>query len=100
MDVWTQEDANSSTGADAAAQVREVAEGLGARVGGIPAQDQDFISAVYGNAWWILLTIIVVTFVLLAVFTVVEAGRAPAGTAAYRTDVDAGEGGEPWPPCR
>ena len=67
VEVWTQQDANSSQGAEVAAHVRDLAEGLGAQVGGIPAQDQDFISTVYGNAWWILLAIVVITFVLLAV---------------------------------
>ena len=38
----------------------------GAQVGGIPAQNADFITAVYGNAWWILLIIVAVTFLLLA----------------------------------
>ena len=38
----------------------------GARVGGIPAQNADFIRAVYGNAWWIIALIVIVTFVLLA----------------------------------
>ena len=50
----------------AAKAVRTAAEGAGARVGGIPAQNADFITAVYGNAWWIGLIIIAVTFLLLA----------------------------------
>ncbi|GAB6903666.1 MMPL family transporter [Kineosporia succinea] len=66
VDVWTQDDANSRSGAAVAAEIRDVAEGLGARVGGIPAQDEDFISSVYGSAGWILVAIVVVTFVLLA----------------------------------
>ncbi|GLY31562.1 MMPL family transporter [Kineosporia sp. NBRC 101731] len=67
VDVWTQDDANSSSGAAVAAEIRTVAEDLGARVGGIPAQDADFIDTVYGSAGWIVIAIVVVTFVLLAV---------------------------------
>ncbi|WP_375485650.1 MMPL family transporter [uncultured Jatrophihabitans sp.] len=66
VDVWTTADASSSAGSTATDAVRRAAEGTGARVGGIPAQDADFISAVYGNAWWIALIIVAVTFLLLA----------------------------------
>ncbi|WP_433718830.1 MMPL family transporter [Actinoplanes sp. CA-051413] len=65
VDVWTRADSSSAEGADAAATVREAAERAGARVGGTPAQDADFIDAVYGNAWWVVLAIVVVTFLLL-----------------------------------
>jgi len=66
VDVWTTVDASSSTGSAVAANVRTVAEHTGARVGGVPAQNADFITAVYGNAWWVALIIILVTFALLA----------------------------------
>ena len=66
VDVWTTADASTDTGSAAAAAVRSAAEHAGARVGGAPAQNADFITAVYGNAWWIALIIIAVTFALLA----------------------------------
>ena len=66
VDVWTTADASSTAGASAATAVRRAAEASGAQVGGIPAQDADFITAVYGNAWWIALIIVAVTFLLLA----------------------------------
>src|SRR6201995_4770097 len=66
VEAWTAADASSSAGDDAATQVRSAAEGTGARVGGLPAQNADFIRAVYGNAWWIIALIVVVTFGLLA----------------------------------
>ena len=66
VDVWTVADASSHAGTTAAKAVRSRAEANGARAGGIPAQNADFISAVYGNAWWIALIIIAVTFLLLA----------------------------------
>jgi RND superfamily putative drug exporter len=66
VDVWTAADASSSTGSAVAANVRTAAEQTGARVGGAPAQNADFITAVYGNAWWIGLIIVIVTFALLA----------------------------------
>jgi RND superfamily putative drug exporter len=66
VEAWTAADASSSAGSAAAAHIRTAAEGAGARVGGIPAQNADFIHAVYGNAWWIIALIVVVTFGLLA----------------------------------
>ncbi|MCW2530287.1 MAG: hypothetical protein JWM76_5147 [Pseudonocardiales bacterium] len=66
VDVWTVADSSGSAGTKAAKQVRTAAETAGAQVGGIPAQNADFITAVYGNAWWIGLIIIAVTFLLLA----------------------------------
>ncbi len=38
----------------------------GASVGGTPAEDADYISAVYGNAVWVVLGVAIVTFLLLA----------------------------------
>ena len=66
VEVWTREDASSSAGAAAAAAVRVAAERVGGQVGGSPAQTADFITAVYGNAWWVVLVIAAVTFLLLA----------------------------------
>ena len=66
VDVWTARDASAGSGAHAAVAIRRAAEDAGAEVGGIPAQNADFITAVYGNAWWIIGIIIVVTYLLLA----------------------------------
>lgn len=66
VDVWTVADTSDEAGADAAAAVRTAAEGTGAEVGGVPAQDADFLTAVYGNAPWVLGIIVLVTFGLLA----------------------------------
>ncbi|MGJ0121614.1 MMPL family transporter [Williamsia sp. MIQD14] len=66
VDVWTRDDVSTTAGADAAAEVRTAAERTGASVGGAAAQNADFISAVYGNAWWIIGLIVLVTFALLA----------------------------------
>ncbi|WP_268235491.1 MMPL family transporter [Gordonia jinhuaensis] len=67
VDAWTHDDVSTGSGSDAAAHIRSVAEGLGADVGGLAAQNSDFIDAVYGNVWWVVLLIIVVTFILLAI---------------------------------
>jgi putative drug exporter of the RND superfamily len=67
VEVWTEAESSSAAGVDAVARVRSTAEDLGARVGGVPVQDADFLVAVYGNAWWVVGLIVVVTFVLLAV---------------------------------
>lgn len=66
VDVWTRAEASSDAGVATVAAVRAAAEGTGARVGGGPAQDADFLDAVYGNAPGIIAIIVVVTFVLLA----------------------------------
>lgn len=66
VDVWTSADTASSSGARAAAGIRDAARATGARVGGTPAQDADFLTAVYGNAPWVIGLIVVITFVLLA----------------------------------
>lgn len=66
VDVWTAGDASNGAGSTAAADVRRAARNTGARVGGIPAQNADFVTAVYGNAWWVVTIIVVVTFLLLA----------------------------------
>ncbi|MFB7652539.1 MULTISPECIES: MMPL family transporter [unclassified Streptomyces] len=65
VDVWTAEDPATSGGSAAAERIRTAAEEAGQRVGGLPAQDADFVDAVYGNAWWIGGIIVLVTFVLL-----------------------------------
>ncbi len=67
VDLWTIADASSDAGSATAAEVRRAVESTGSAVGGIPAQDADFVRAVYGNAGWIIAIIIVVTFGLLAV---------------------------------
>ncbi|WP_375423014.1 MMPL family transporter [uncultured Friedmanniella sp.] len=66
VDVWTVADTSDAAGSDAAAAVRTAAERTGAQVGGVPAQDADFLVAVYGNAPLVLGLIVLVTFVLLA----------------------------------
>ena len=66
VEAWTAADASTSAGSAAATHIRTAAEGAGARVGGTPAQNADFIRAVYGNAWWVIALIVVVTFGLLA----------------------------------
>ncbi|GAA2068538.1 MMPL family transporter [Williamsia deligens] len=66
VDVWTRDDVSTSAGAQVAADVRSAAQRTGASVGGLAAQNDDFISAVYGNAWWIIGLIVLVTFALLA----------------------------------
>ncbi|MCO8271002.1 MMPL family transporter [Actinoplanes sp. TRM 88003] len=63
--AWTTADTSTGPGVDAAADVRVAAEAAGARVGGAPAGDADFVAAVYGNAWWVIGLIVVVTTLLL-----------------------------------
>jgi len=64
LQVWTKDDPSSDSGRDTLDSIRDVAGD--AEVGGTPAEDADFISAVYGNVVWVALGVAVVTFLLLA----------------------------------
>ena len=69
LQVWSEADPASDAGRDTLARVRAVADDDGksdVAVGGTPAEDADFVSAVYGNAVWVALGVAVVTFLLLA----------------------------------
>lgn len=68
LQVWTDADPTSDDGRAALESIRDVAAGddLGAAVGGTPAEDADFVSAVYGDVVWVVLGVAVVTFLLLA----------------------------------
>ncbi|MEU8793650.1 MMPL family transporter [Streptomyces sp. NPDC048643] len=66
VDIWTNDDPSTASGRRAAADIRTAAEQTGAQAGGGPAQDADFLSAVYGNAPWIVAIIVLMTFLLLA----------------------------------
>jgi RND superfamily putative drug exporter len=68
VDVFASTDGSSSAGRDTLDAVRTAAHRISGdvRVGGIPAQNEDFIDAVYGNFPLMVALIAVVTFVLLA----------------------------------
>jgi RND superfamily putative drug exporter len=68
VDAFAIPDGSSSAGRETLEDVREAAHsvGPGVHVGGLVAQNQDFINAVYGNFPLMILLIAIVTFVLLA----------------------------------
>jgi putative drug exporter of the RND superfamily len=68
VDVFASTDGSSSAGRETLDQVRSAAHSFSpsVHVGGIPAQNEDFINAVYGNFPLMIALIAVVTFVLLA----------------------------------
>jgi putative drug exporter of the RND superfamily len=68
VEVFQRPDGGSAHGKDVLKNVRSVAHsfGDGVRVGGIPAQNADFIDAVYGNFPLMIALIAVIVFVLLA----------------------------------
>ncbi|MCX5408659.1 MMPL family transporter [Streptomyces sp. NBC_00335] len=67
VEVWTAADPSSGDGRDAVTAVMDTAgETPGALVGGGPAQDVDFIDAVYGSLGLILVFVALLTFVVLA----------------------------------
>ncbi|WP_432019818.1 MMPL family transporter [Streptomyces sp. 1222.5] len=64
--AWGRDDASSDAGKETLNQLRSAAANVpGARVGGTPAQDGDFIDALYGSNLWIIITVIVVLTLLL-----------------------------------
>ena len=66
-EVWLASDPASASGRETLAEVRTVAREAGAEgTGGSPSEDADFVSAVYGNVVWVVLGVVVVTFLLLA----------------------------------
>ena len=67
-DAFPVPDGSTSAGRDVLNATREAVHdvGPGAKLGGIPAQNQDFINAVYGNFPLMIALIAVITFILLA----------------------------------
>jgi RND superfamily putative drug exporter len=68
LDAFATPDASSQAGRNTLERVRSVVHEVGpaVRLGGKPAQNTDFIEAVYGNFPLMILLIAVITFILLA----------------------------------
>ena len=68
VEVFQRPDGGSAHGKAVTKEIRSVAHGFGenVRMGGIPAQNSDFIDAVYGNFPLMIALIAVIVFVLLA----------------------------------
>lgn len=66
LQVYSADDPATDPGRDTLERVRALAAAEGARVGGTPAEDADFVTAVYGDAPIVLALVVVITFVLLA----------------------------------
>jgi RND superfamily putative drug exporter len=70
VEAFPTPDGSSAAGRDLVGDVRDAARAAGAvgdvRLGGQPASNQDFISAVYGNFPLMIALIAVITFILLA----------------------------------
>jgi putative drug exporter of the RND superfamily len=68
VDAFGQGDGSSSSGRDTLTRVRSTVRSYGSevRLGGLAAQNRDFIDAVYGNFPLMIALIAIVTFVLLA----------------------------------
>jgi RND superfamily putative drug exporter len=68
VDALSTPDGSSSSGRDTFLAVRDAAHAAGSDVlvGGRPAQDRDFIHAVYGNFPLMIALIAIITFILLA----------------------------------
>jgi RND superfamily putative drug exporter len=66
LQVYAADDPATGAGADTLSDVRSVADVHGARIGGTPAEDADFVTAVYADAPLVLGLVVLVTFLLLA----------------------------------
>jgi RND superfamily putative drug exporter len=68
IDAFPTPDGSTSSGRDTLDRVRSAAHGVGpdVRLGGLAAQNEDFINAVYGNFPLMIALIALITFVLLA----------------------------------
>jgi len=68
VDAFSIPDGSSAAGRETLDRVRSAAHGAGAdvRLGGLAAQNEDFINAVYGNFPLMIALIAIITFVLLA----------------------------------
>jgi RND superfamily putative drug exporter len=68
VDTFTIPDGSSASGRDALDRVRNAAHATGpdVRLGGLAAQNEDFINAVYGNFPLMIALIAIITFILLA----------------------------------
>ncbi|GGF47010.1 membrane protein [Marmoricola endophyticus] len=67
LQVWFDSDPGSEAGRATLEKVRDVADDArSVAVGGTPAEDADFITAVYSDVPWVVLGVVVVTFLLLA----------------------------------
>jgi putative drug exporter of the RND superfamily len=68
VDAFSISDGSSASGRDTLGQVRDAAHNAGGevRLGGLSAQNDDFINAVYGNFPLMIALIAIITFILLA----------------------------------
>jgi RND superfamily putative drug exporter len=68
VDAFTTPDGSSAAGRETLDRVRNAAHGSGpeVRLGGLAAQNEDFINAVYGNFPLMIALIAIITFILLA----------------------------------
>jgi putative drug exporter of the RND superfamily len=66
VDEFPTPDASTGAGRATLERVQSTARSAGASIGGIGAQNQDFIQAVYGNFPLMIVLIAVITFILLA----------------------------------
>jgi RND superfamily putative drug exporter len=66
IEAWAQPDASTRSGKSALTEIQTVAATIpGARVGGSPAQDADFIDALYGRNLLLIIAAIVIASILL-----------------------------------
>jgi RND superfamily putative drug exporter len=68
VDTFSSPDGSSSAGRETLDRIRTAAHGVGSdvRLGGLAAQNEDFINAVYGNFPLMIALIAIITFILLA----------------------------------
>jgi RND superfamily putative drug exporter len=66
IEAFPSDDGSSSAGKAAIKRVRAELNNTGAALGGVAAEERDFVSAVYGNFPYVLTFVIILTLILLA----------------------------------
>jgi RND superfamily putative drug exporter len=66
VEAFPADDGSSSAGKATIKRVRAVLNNTGASLGGVAAEERDFVSAVYGNFPYVLAFVIILTLILLA----------------------------------
>jgi RND superfamily putative drug exporter len=66
IEAFPSDDGSSSAGKATIKRVRAVLNNTGAALGGVAAEERDFVSAVYGNFPYVLTFVIILTLILLA----------------------------------
>jgi RND superfamily putative drug exporter len=66
IDAWSSYDGSSPQGKETISRVKDELKGTDATLGGVAAEERDFVSAVYSNFPYVLAFVVLLTYLLLA----------------------------------